>query len=178
MPFFTKSSFEVARLIFAYPNKTFHLRGLAKETNLSTTAVKKVVFMLNLAKIVKIEQTELTTNIKADLESEDYRAHKRIFNLYCLEKYQITKKIQEGYRAETVVLFGSFARGEDIEASDIDIAVILPSKDGAESLLDIPQKAINRKINIHHLVSLEKISKEFKNTLANGIVLYGYLKVV
>ena len=79
--FFRESSFKVAELIFNYPNKTFHIRKLAKETKQSTTAIVSAIKDLNRFKIVKLVKTELTTNIKADTESDAYRFYKKIFNL-------------------------------------------------------------------------------------------------
>jgi hypothetical protein len=47
-----------------------------------------------------------------------------------------------------------------------------------EKDLAVYEKYFNRKINIHNLPSLEKSEKVFKNAVANGIVLHGYLKVI
>ncbi len=178
--FFRESSFKVAELIFNYPNRTFHIRKLAKETRQSTTAVVSAVRDLNKFKIVKLDKTDLTTNIKADTESDAYMFYKKIFNLYRLERYLIIEKLKETFQAETIVLFGSFAKGEDIEESDIDILIITNRKEkkGFSDFLEICEKGLNRKINLHILPSLQNSSKEFKNAVANGIVLHGYLKVL
>lgn len=178
--FFRESSFKVAELIFNYPNKTFHIRKLAKETKQSTTAIVSTVRDLNKFKIIKLDRTNLTTNIKADIESDAYIFYKKIFNLYRLERYLIIEILKETFQAETIVLFGSFAKGEDIEESDIDILVITnqKKKESIEDSLGVFEKALNRKINLHILPSLENSSKEFKNAVANGIVLYGYIKVL
>ena len=177
--FFRESSFKVAELIFNYPNKTFHIRKLAKETKQSTTAIVSAIKDLNRFKIVKLVKTELTTNIKADTESDAYRFYKKIFNLYRLERYLIIENIKETFQAEAIVLFGSFAKGEDIEESDIDLLIITNRKDeDITDFLKIYEKELNRKINLHVLPSLEKSSKEFKNAVANGIVLRGYIKVL
>lgn len=178
--FFRESSFKVAELIFNYPNKTFHIRKLAKETKQSTTAVVSAIRDLNKFKIVKLDKTDLTTNIRADTESDAYRFYKKIFNIYRLERYTIIEKLKETFQSETIVLFGSFAKGEDIEESDIDILVITnqKEKESISDFLDICEKTLNRKINLHILPSLENSSKEFRNAVANGIVLHGYLKVL
>ncbi len=41
----------------------------------------------------------------------------------------IGEKLRRDYRAEKVVLFGSFARGEETEDSDVDILVVAPTKE-------------------------------------------------
>ncbi len=83
------------------------------------------------------------------------------------------------HNPQAIVFFGSFARGEDIEKSDIDILIITPNKHllNKEEIISY-EKEFNRTINIHILPTLEKSERAFKNAVANGIVLHGYLKVV
>ena len=178
--FFKESSFKVAELIFNRPNTSFHIRELARKTGLSTTAVIRAAEELAGFSIVSIEKTALTTNIKADLESDTYMFYKKVFNLYRLEQYNILSTIKEAYRAKTIVLFGSFAKGEDVEGSDVDILVLTNSKEKVDlnEELEAYKKVLNRDINLHVLRSIDKSYTEFKNALANGIVLHGYLKVV
>ena len=179
--FFTKSAFHIAECIFNYPNKTFHIRMLETETGLSTTAIIDSVNRLKEFGIVKIEETPLTTNVKANIESEAYRFYKLVFNLYRLKRYGFVDNLIDIFNnPEAIVLFGSFAKGEDIEESDIDILVISSQKnnENLEDFITVFEKELNRKINIHILSSLNKSSKEFKNAVANGIVLHGYLKVI
>ena len=90
--FFKESIFRVAELIFNYPNKTFHIRMLEKETGFSTTAVTDSIEELGKYEIVNIEETALTKNVKANLESDAYRFYKMIFNLYRLKRYMIVDK--------------------------------------------------------------------------------------
>ncbi|MBI2654463.1 nucleotidyltransferase domain-containing protein [Candidatus Woesearchaeota archaeon] len=179
--FFTKSAFHIAERIFNYPNKTFHIRMIEKETGFSTTAVIDSVNKLKEFGIVKIEETPLTTNIKANLESEAYRFYKLVFNLYRLKRYRFVDNLIDIFNnPEAIVLFGSFAKGEDIEMSDIDILIISHNKPNEylEETLNVIQKELNRKVNTHILPSLDKSSNEFKNAVANGVVLHGYIKVV
>ncbi len=178
--FFRESTFAVAERIFNYPNKTFHVRMLAEETRLSTTAVVRSLEELEHFRIIIVEQTPLTKNIKADLNSDAYTFYKTIFNLYRLKRYGFVDELVRVYAPETIVLFGSFAKGEDIEESDIDIMILNAHQSvgvALENIKDYKQEFC-RNINLHFLWSLEKSSNEFRNAAANGIVLYGYLKVV
>ncbi len=175
--FFRESIFKVAELLFNRPNTVFHMRGLAKETGLSTTAVIQAVE--ELSAFLKIEKTAITTNIKANQESEAYRFYKKIFNLYRLERYNVIQTLKDEYRAKAIALFGSFAKGEDVEESDVDILIITSRKEtDIGDYIAKCEKLLNRSINLHVLDSLEKSSPEFKNAIANGIVLHGYVKVV
>lgn len=178
--FFRESAFKVSELIFNYPNKTFHIRLLEKETGFSTTAIIQSVKELHRFRIIKMEKTPLTTNIQADLDSEAYRFYKLVFNLYRLKKYALIESLIDIFNnPEAVILFGSFAKGEDIEDSDIDILII--SKKESKSVVGFGkscEKKLNRNVSLHVLPSLKKSSNEFKNAVANGIVLHGYLKVL
>lgn len=42
---------------------------------------------------------------------------------------KISERLKKEYHAERVVLFGSYARGEETEDSDVDILVIAPTKE-------------------------------------------------
>ena len=178
---FNDSVFSVARLIFNYPNKSFHIRMLQRETGLSTTAVKDSIDKLESFEIIKVEKTSITTNIKANLDSKSYIFYKLIFNLYRFEHYEFLDILKGIYKnPEAIILFGSFARGEDIEESDIDILVITSNK--SDSAIDDwttdLENEMNRKVNIQVIQSFERSSNEFRNAIANGIVIHGYLKVI
>jgi|SRR3990172_6012479 len=41
----------------------------------------------------------------------------------------IGQKLRRDYRADKVILFGSYARGEETEDSDVDILVIAPTRE-------------------------------------------------
>jgi len=136
---FKESLIKVVLEIFNNPNKVFHLRLLAKKTKLSTTAIKKTILELEKLNIIKIQKTDLTTNISANLESEEYRFYKTLVNRYQIK--DLTDYLVKSFNfPETIVLFGSYARGEDTEKSDIDILVITQNK---ESLMELKELKIN-----------------------------------
>ena len=180
--FFRESVFKVAELIFNYPNKTFYIRMLEKETKFSTTAIIDSINELKKYDIIQVEETPLTTNIKANIESEAYRFYKLVFNLYRLKRYLFIDELVKIFNNPgAIVLFGSFAKGEDVEESDIDVLIISNKKrvlNEFEPFTIMYEKELNRTINVHLLTSLDKSSNEFKNAVANGIVLHGYLKIL
>ncbi|MBN2367879.1 nucleotidyltransferase domain-containing protein, partial [Candidatus Woesearchaeota archaeon] len=148
---------------------------------LSTTAIKRAFEDLKRFNIIVVEETSLTTNIKANLESESYRFYKIVFNIYILNRYSFIENLVTLFNLpEAIVLFGSFAKGEDIEKSDVDLLILSSNKPNKEleKLITTFEKVLNRKINLHILSSLKKSSDEFKNSIANGIVLYGYVRVI
>jgi predicted nucleotidyltransferase len=73
-----------------------------------------------------------------------------------------------------LVLFGSCARGEDIETSDLDLLVVAKEK---EVDLKKFESALKRKISLHFEENVSQIPKELLNNIINGIVVFGYLTV-
>lgn len=181
--FSTKASFGIISLIFAYPHKAFHIRQLSKELDVSTTAIIEGVKILKDHNIITIEEGKVTKDIKADIESKNYRSYKIAFNLYKLANCNFINKLVEYFHnPECISIFGSFAKGEDIEESDIDILIVStyekPKTKEFEDIVKKFEKEINRTVNFHIQKSFSKSEDSFKNAVANGIVLHGYLKVI
>ena len=177
--FGTKAGLEIASIVFAYPHKSFHIRKLASELKCSTTAVTEGISILKKYNIITIEDTPITKNIKANLESEAYRHYKQLYNLFMINSFGIIDNLVNIFFPECITLFGSFAKGEDQENSDIDIFILTSKKNYSRKyIIKDFEELLNRKINLHIFKSLEKSDSDFKNSLANGIILYGYLKVI
>ena len=81
--------------------------------------------------------------------------------------------LHEKFPLNVIILFGSYSRGEDIEKSDIDIAL-----DTKEKILELKEfeKKLNKKINIE-FIDFNKISKELRDNIINGIILSGYMQL-
>jgi predicted nucleotidyltransferase len=73
----------------------------------------------------------------------------------------------------TILLFGSYAKGEDTESSDIDLFLI-----GREKQLNLKkfEEELGMTFELHIRTSFEKIPAALKNNLINGIVIQGFLK--
>ncbi len=159
------------------PTREIHLRGLARLLNMSPPGITKASKTLAKENIVLLrrDKEKKLVFLKANREHADFLSYKRSFNLHQLHKSGLISCLIEQYRKpEAIILFGSYARGEDTEESDIDIAIL--TKSSITPPLGIFEKKLSRKIKIITLCR-EKIEKEFWNTLANGIVLYGYLEL-
>ena len=160
---------------FKYPERKFHLRELERLTGLSMPGVRKIVNGLEKAGILKSKKEKLVKNYHAS-RNDKFVQLKRAYNIYSIFSSGLLDFLKNKYEEpEAIVLFGSFGRGEDISKSDLDIAVLAPKH--IESNLSKFEKRLGRKIKLYE-ITLKKAHTEFLNTLANGIVLYGYLKVI
>ena len=70
-----------------------------------------------------------------------------------------------------IILYGSFAKGESIEDSDIDLFVV-----GKERKLNLGkfEKILGKKVHLMFKESPKKIPVKLKMNLINGVVLKGY----
>ena len=74
---------------------------------------------------------------------------------------------------KTIVLFGSYRRGEDVEESDIDIFLECKKENVNVERFE---KKLGRKIQLHFQENFNAYPKELKNNIINGIVLSGFLE--
>ena len=169
------NNLKIMGFFFKYPNKTFHIRELARLTNLSSTGIIKIIKRLKNERLIVSKKTKVLEEIKPDFEG-NFLFMKRLYNLYSLNDSGLIDFIKNFYEfPKTIILFGSYSVGTDIEKSDIDIAIISNNKKIPE--LTKFENKLARKINLH-IVDLNKSSKEFLNSLANGVVLEGFVELI
>lgn len=171
----TKVSIEsLMEVFYKTPTKEFTLRGLAKEAGLSHTAVIKFVNALEKRNFVEIETFGRAKKVSFNMESEEAVREKRIRNIKAAEviKEEILKS---GIDARAIILFGSFSRGEDIESSDIDIAVV--GRKNFKVDFSKIEKKLNRRVNIIFFDIFRKIPENLGGSIINGVKLYGVIDV-
>lgn len=167
----------ILKLFFEGSSVRLHLREVARRTGLSATGAMKILGALEKEGLVDKERTAFTVVYRGNYDNESFMALKRSLNLYSLYSCGLVSSLVEFYRIpECMILFGSYAKGEDTKESDIDIAIITGQKDYPE--LDIYEDNLKRKISLHLIENMKSEKREFINSLANGIVLYGYFEVV
>ena len=104
-----------------------------------------------------------------------YRIFKRNDLLVRLEECGLLKEIEERCTPNCIVLYGSGVEGRDDERGDIDIFVQSKEK---RIELEKYENELKRKISLLFEPRIERIDDKLKNTLANGVVLSGFLGVV
>jgi len=159
------------------PTIEIHLRALSRKLQISATWISKAVagFEKSGFIISKKDQESRLIRFRANQDNLNFKRLKISYNFYSLHQSGLLDCLIESYsKPETIVLIGSYRRGEDDEKSDIDIAVITSKNhNGNYSKFE---KKLKRKIKILELKK-SKVEKEFMNTLANGMVMYGYLDI-
>ena len=163
---------KVLEVVFKWPTTEFTVRDLAKRVKASAPTISKIVKDLEKEGIVKIKKEKNYFKITGNVENEKFRELKRAYNILSLS--ELKNEIVRNVSPNLICVFGSYAFGEDIEDSDIDIFV------EADKYPDIDLSTFERKLNrkIHLIVGrLEKMPKELKESILSGVVLYGSVKI-
>lgn len=169
------NNLKVMELFFKFPYTSFHIREIARLTGLSSTGVIKIIKKLKKEKLLLSKKANNMEEIKPDFNGR-FLIIKRLYNIYSIYDSGFIDYIKSYYEMpQSIILFGSYSNGTDTEKSDIDIGVVSAKK-------EIPdfkkfETRLSRKINLH-LIEIKNTPKEFINSLANGIVLEGFVEMV
>lgn len=167
----------ILKLFFEGPNERLHLREVARRVGLSATGAMKILRALEKESLLEKERVAVTVVYRGNYDNEKFIALKRALNLYSLNSSGLVSELIDFFKIpECIVIFGSYAKGEDTRESDIDIAVMTSMKEYPQ--LDVYEGDLKRKISLHLIDNIKNEEKDFINTLANGIVIYGYLEVL
>ena len=170
----TKAETKTLMYFISNPGAEMHIRGLAGEIESSYSAVRDSLESLEAEGYLK-EKREGNLK-KYSPTGEKFRKIKQVINMKKIQESGLTEQLEEELRPEAVVLFGSYLEGRDTKGSDIDIAVI----NCRDQKIDLSsfEEDLDREIQLTRIKNLEEESREFRNTLANGLVLQGYMEVV
>jgi predicted nucleotidyltransferase len=154
------------------PEREFHVRELAKLTKKSPTTISKYLKQLKKEDTLLSEKKLNHLFFKANSENPSFKDQKLFYNIKTIRDSGLINHIKYKYDPEAIILFGSFAKAENIERSDIDILIITPSK--KEINLEKFEKKLKHKVQLFLHSKKDKINKKLLNTFINGIKLEGY----
>ncbi|MBI3034164.1 nucleotidyltransferase domain-containing protein [Candidatus Woesearchaeota archaeon] len=162
-------------LFFKDPDGVFHIREIARLTDLHpNTVLKEVKKLVNRGFLIR-KKTKIAVEVKANRENELFYFHKRLNNIEKLYESGLINYLYDAYNSpEAIILFGSYSRGEDTMRSDIDLAIV--TKKSLDLEFGRYEKALKRKIQIFE-IKIETTNKNLLTNVANGIVLKGYLNL-
>jgi predicted nucleotidyltransferase len=160
------SIWRVAEIFFLEPTKVHFIKEIARKINLAHTSVKKHILDLVNLGFVAPAKGELFKGYKARRENPSFIFYKKLGNLIMLKNSGLIDKIEEHY-PKSIILFGSYNKGEDIETSDIDIFI-----DSKKFKIELEKfnKYLSRNI---HLIFKEEDSKSLMGSIKQGTILFG-----
>jgi len=163
----------ILELLFKRAGARLNQNQIARLLKVSQPAVTKALPLLEKLDFIKIQKDKETKRWSISLNTNNRRVVqlKRVNNLKQIYETGLADFLEKEFAGATIILFGSYSRGEDIFNSDIDIAII----GRKEKDIDLKkfEDMLERKININFYSSFKEVHKNLKENLANGIVLTG-----
>lgn len=171
------TTYKILRVFFDNPLKRFSLKEISLFSGIAHTSVKNELKKLMKEKIIIMEielrgKREFPLYI-ANLEGK-FKTLKTISNEYLIRTGGLIEYLRLKLMPNSVILFGSFSRGEDTIDSDIDLFIESKPK---EINLQKFEKKLNRRVNLIFKQDINHLKKEFLNNIVNGVVLYGEIKL-
>ncbi len=166
---------KIESIFFDNPSKAFKLREICRIADLGPKSMYVYLNHFINRTVVRIKEEYGLKLYQANTESEIYKIDKTRYNIDKVRRSGIIDEINKKFDYPTIILFGSKAKGEDIEKSDFDIAIISPIKENIK--LEKYEKKLNSEIQLFLIPDFSKESKELKNNIINGKLLSGYLEV-
>lgn len=162
---------EIFQLLCIKAGKKLSQREIALLLNVSPTAVGNSLSLLLKNDLITIDRLKTINLISLNRDESIVLGLKRVENLKQIYLSGFLSYVVDELAGGTIVLFGSYAKGEDIHTSDIDIAVI--GRKNKKLSLDKFEKMLQRSIQVQFYDSWGKIQNNLRNNILNGIVLEG-----
>jgi predicted nucleotidyltransferase len=163
----------ILRLLFIKSGDELNQRQISKFLDVSQPAVMKALPELEKKEYILLKKDKETKRYSIELNRENnlIMQLKRVDNLKQIYESGLHDFLEREFAGSTVILFGSYSKGEDTLKSDIDISVIGRKK--KDIALDNFEKLLGREIRINFYTSLKEVHKTLRENILNGIVLCG-----
>ena len=189
---------KIIKLFYNDVYAQFTINEIARKTNISYSYVYRQVEGLKNKKILVVEQRSNRKYCRPNYESPDVKTSfvkisnqmaedflkKRDKIFFVVEKLLSVLPKKTDFNLLSVVLFGSLAKGTDFKKSDIDLFILVPSKNKYDEIIDMECVALSKGFDIEvnpivseptNLLTMLK-NKEHnvaKEILKNKIILFG-----
>jgi predicted nucleotidyltransferase len=170
---YTQLQSRIFRLLCIFSGSKLNQSEISKLLKVSSTGIAKSLVLLEKDSLIKVNRDSKMnlTQIELNRDNRSALLKKKIENLSILYESELPDFLEESFPGTTIILFGSYFRGDDTIKSDIDLAII----GGKLKDLDFKlfEKKLNRKITLNFYSSFKDIRVELKENLCNGYVLAG-----
>jgi len=162
---------KILRLLFVKAGTSLNQRQIANLLDVSQPAVMKS--LPGMKGMIKASQDKTTRRWSVELNRDDHRTMqmKRADNLRLVYETCLADFLEREFAGATLILFGSYSRGEDTVNSDVDVAII--GRKDKKIDLTAYERVLERKINLNFYNSLQAVHKSLRENLCNGIVISG-----
>ncbi len=161
--------------------RKFNVREVARLVKMSPSTASKYLNNAVKAHLLKMEKSRNFILFSADLESQEFRDMKICSNTQKIRDSGVIGFIEKELNyPEAIMLFGSYAKGENRKDSDIDLFIL--SESGEKLDLKSFEIKLETEIQVfrHCRKEMERMkvkNKELLNNVLNGIKLSGFFEV-
>ncbi len=164
----------IKEYFFLNPSEKLRVRQIERIVKVPLPSVIRYTKELEEESILILSEIANIKTYSANRASKRFLLEKRLFNIKQISK--LADFLIEELSNPTIVIFGSYSRGEDTEESDIDIYIETPSKKRLN--LERFERLLQRRIHILVYNNLKDIeNKELANNILNGIIMNGFVEV-
>lgn len=168
---------EIIRLFYKKVELKMHPRTIALLLDVSPPAVSKSLPFLVEKKILLLQKEKNSPRFLISLNRNNplIIGLKRAENLKSFYESGFVLALYDQFPSATIILFGSYACGEDTSTSDIDIAIIGATIKNVD--FSYFEKEFERPIILNYYSSFQNIDKLLLNNILNGIILKGAVEL-
>jgi predicted nucleotidyltransferase len=163
------------------PEREFHVRELAKIIKKSPTTISKYLTQMEKENLLLSRREFGHLLFRANNESQDFKDKKLFYNINLIRRSGLINHLESELNyPKAIVLFGSFAKAENIPSSDIDLMIVTSSKKEL-NLIKFENKIGHSiqlfLVNPSKIEQMKKSNPQLLNNFINGFILSGYLEV-
>jgi predicted nucleotidyltransferase len=161
--------------MFVKSGMPLNARRIAQILGVTQPAVSKALPSLAEKDLIKVSKDKESKRLSIELKRENLHVLwlKRADNLKQIYESGLVQELYDSFRGATVILFGSYAFGEDTVKSDIDIAII----GHRQKHFDMSgfSSALGRELDYYP--TWNSMDRHLRNNILNGITLKGAVEL-
>ncbi|MBU0979741.1 MAG: nucleotidyltransferase domain-containing protein [Nanoarchaeota archaeon] len=165
----------ILEYFFMNPTARLRVRQIERVVDVPLPSAIRYTKELMNEGLLKIVEVAAVRAYAADRASQSYRLEKTFFNIRRLHESGLVEHLRKELDNPTIILFGSYAKGEDTESSDVDL--FIKTRGSAKVDMEPFEKKLNRTIQLFTGTKLPK-NRHLANNIINGITLNGFLEVL
>ncbi|MEA3379038.1 MAG: nucleotidyltransferase domain-containing protein [Nanoarchaeota archaeon] len=149
--------------------RRINVRKYARMQKISPPNASTFLKKINKEGLLNKEEENRYIYFYANRNNKTFTTLQRVYYLNLFEKIGLLDYLEKELVTPTIILFGSYAKGEINQNSDIDLAIFSPSK---KINLEKFEKKLGKTIQVFSFRKKEDIkNKNLLNNILNGFIL-------
>ena len=155
----------IKELFFNYTTKYWHFEELLKKSGLSRAQTNKWLQRLKKEKLLhKIKEKGKMPYYLANYKNPSFQVQKKLYALTTFQKTGFLEHLSTLKDAKTIIIFGSFARADWHDKSDIDLFIFGNADDFEKGHFE---KKLKREIQVFHYEKAEALKRLEPSVIPN-----------